>query len=58
MAAPAPEAEVARGRAMEAAMQAMVSTGGETMLQLLRNSGHQGVVSMLAMEGTGPSTQQ
>ena len=58
VAAPAPEAEAARGRAMEAAMQAMVSTGGEALLQLLRNSGHQEVVSMLAMEGVGPSTQK
>ena len=58
VAAPVPEAEAARGRAMEAAMQAMVSTGGETMLQLLRNSGHQEVVSMLTMEGAGPSTQK
>ena len=46
------------GRAMEAAMEAMVSTGGEALLQLLNNSGHQGVVSMLSMEGPEPSTQK
>jgi hypothetical protein len=43
VAAPVPGAEAARGRAMEEAMQAMVSTGGEALLQLLRNSGHQEV---------------
>ena len=58
VAPPVPEAEAARGRAMEAAMQTMVSTGGEALLQLLRNSGHEGVVSMLTVEGTGPSTQK
>ena len=58
VAVPVPEAETGRGRAMEAALRGMMGTGGEEMLQLLRNSGHEGVASMLTMEGTGLSTQQ
>ena len=55
---PATEGEAARGREVEAAMKAMVSTGGEALLQLLKNSGHQEVVSILTMEGSWPSTQK
>jgi len=55
---PVTEEEARRGRAMEAAVKAMLSTGGETMLQLLNNSGHQGVVSMLTMEGPESSAQK
>ena len=58
VAVPVPEAEAGRGRAMEAALRVMIGTGGEDMLQLLRNTGHEGVASMLTMEGTGLSTQQ
>ena len=58
MAVPVPEAEAGRGRAMEAVLRVMLGAGGEEMLQLLRNSGHEGVASMLTMEGTGPSTQK
>ena len=58
VAVPVPEAEAARGRAMEAALRGMMGTGGEAMLQLLRNSGHEGVASMLTVEGSGPSTQK
>ena len=58
VAAPVPEAEAVRGRAMEAALRGMMSTGGEAMLQLLKNSGHEGVASMLTVEGSGPSTQK
>ena len=43
---PVPEAEAVRGRAMEAALRGMMSTGGEAMLQLLKNSGDEGVASM------------
>ena len=50
--------EAARGTAMEAAMKQMLDTGGEELLQLLKSSGHQEVVSMLTMEGSGPSTQK
>ena len=53
-----PEAEATRGRAMEAALRGMMSTGGGAMLQLFRNSGHEGVASMLTVEGSGPSTQK
>ena len=55
---PVPEAEAARGRAMEAALRGTTSTGGEAVLQLLKNSGHEGVASMLTVEGPGPSTQK
>ena len=58
VAVPVPEAEAVRGRAMEAALRGMMSTGGEAMLQLLKNSGHEGVASMLTVEGPGPSTQK
>ena len=56
VAVPVPEADAARGRAMEAEQRGMTSTGGEAMLQLLKNSGHEGVGSMLTVEGPGPST--
>ena len=52
------EGGATRDRAMEAAVEAMLSTGGETMLQLLNNSGHQEVASMLSVEGPGASTQK
>ena len=58
MAAPVPEIEAVRGRAMEAALRGTVSTGGEAVLQLLNNSGHEDVASMLTVEGSGPSTQK
>ena len=57
-AVPMPGAGAVRGRAMEAALRGMMGTGGEAMLQLLRNSGHEGVASMLTVEGPGPSTQK
>jgi hypothetical protein len=56
--APVPEADATRGSAMEAALRGMMDTRGEAMLQLLRNSGHEGVASMLTVEGSGPSTQK
>ena len=43
---------------MEATLRGMMGTGGEAMLQLLRNSGHEGVASMLTVEGSRPSTQK
>ena len=58
MAVPVPEAEAGRGRAMEVALRVMMGTGGEEMMQLLRNSGHEGVACMLTVEGPGPSTQK
>ena len=43
---------------MEAALRGMTSTGGEVMLQLLKNSGHGDVASMLTAEGSGPWIQK
>ena len=51
---PAADEEAKRGRAMEAAMKAMLDTGGETVLQLLKNQGHQEVVGMLTGGGLSP----
>ena len=48
---PAAEEEMKRGGAMEAAMKAMLDPGGETVLKLLENQGHQAVVGMLTREG-------
>ena len=55
---PAADEEARRGRAMEAAVKAMLATGGEAMLQLLKNQGHKEVVGMLTGEGPEPSAHK